>query len=252
MRQNNTLLVLFLLFHCVCFPQQNERLLRGTTVSDSILVSGITVMNLVNEQVTVTGEKGEFSIMAKEDDLLIFSAVNYEYKRKIVELADLDKGYILIKLIPKVEQLQEVVVLQDISPETLGIVPKGQKKYTPAERRLKAAGDLSPQFFLPFPAFSMQLDPVINAITGRTRMLKKEVAVEKKTLHLKKISELFQERYYTDKLKIPMENVPGFQYYLIDNSAFVMALESGNKTRMQLIMSQLSLTFKDHLSAENK
>jgi hypothetical protein len=47
-----------------------------------------------------------------------------------------------------------------ISAENLGIIPYGQKKYSPAERKL-------------YTARSGLLDPALNWITGRKAMLKR-------------------------------------------------------------------------------
>jgi hypothetical protein len=251
-KQNNALIILFLLTGCCCFSQQKEQRLRGKVVSDSIELAGITVMNLVNEQITATDSKGEFSIMAKEEDMLIFSSVNYEYKRRIIEAEDIKEETLLIKLTPKVTQLDEVVVRRDINPESLGIVPAGQKKYTPAQRRLKTAAEFKPEFLLGILGGNIPVDPLINAITGRTARLKKEVKVEKKQMDLEKIATLFEDDYYTDKLKIPVESIKGFQYYLVDDKDFVAGLDSGNKALIQLSMSQLALTYKDILIAQDK
>jgi hypothetical protein len=50
----------------------NEKILRGKIVADSASVAGIDVVNLGNEKVTVTNNKGGFSILAKADDILVF------------------------------------------------------------------------------------------------------------------------------------------------------------------------------------
>jgi hypothetical protein len=84
----------------------------------------------------------------------------------------------------------------------LGIIPYGQKKYSPAERKL-------------YTARSGLLDPALNWITGRKAMLKKEVIVEYKEQMLIKLDYLFLPEYYTQTLKIPQEYVRGFQYYVL-------------------------------------
>lgn len=78
-------------------------------------------------------------------------------------------------------ELQEVVVNENtaITAENLGIIPKGQKKYTQAERQLATAGDFKPIMLLGLLGGSMQLDPLINKINGRTKRLKANVEIEK-------------------------------------------------------------------------
>ena len=55
--------------------QHNEKLLHGKIVAEDASVSGVDVVNLGNEKVTVTNAKGEFSILAKADDILVFSSM---------------------------------------------------------------------------------------------------------------------------------------------------------------------------------
>ena len=66
----------------------------------------------------------------------------------------------------------------------MGIIPYGQKKYTPAERKLKTAGDFKPIHLLGLLGGAFALDPIINKINGRTKKLKKEIKVEGKETYL--------------------------------------------------------------------
>lgn len=70
----------------------------------------------------------------------------------------------------------EVIEYKNINPVALGIVPANQKTYTPAERKLYTATGGGNRYGL---STSVSLDGIINGISGRTKMLKKEVQVEK-------------------------------------------------------------------------
>ena len=72
--KNNFALICFLVFQ-ITFAQ--EKMLHGKIVADGNFVEGINVVNLVNEKSTLTDSKGEFQILAKEDDLLVFSSMNF-------------------------------------------------------------------------------------------------------------------------------------------------------------------------------
>lgn len=210
-------------------------------------------MNLVSEQVVQTNAQGEFAIMAKEDDLLVFSHLNYEYKRRLIDSDDIKKGAITVKLIYKPTELDEVVILRDINPEDLGLVPKGQKKYTVAERRLKQAGEFKPEMWVGMVAgLSIPVDPIINAITGRTKMLKKDVKTEKKERFLAKISGMYETGYFTDTLKIPADYVNGFLYYIVEDANFTSALETGKKPSIDLEITQLAQKYNELIALETK
>ena len=59
----------------------------GIITADSLFTNGINVVNLGNKKTTLTNSKGEFSILAKVNDDLVLSRLNFEQKRIKVDLA---------------------------------------------------------------------------------------------------------------------------------------------------------------------
>jgi hypothetical protein len=145
----------------------------------------------------------------------------------------------------KTTELKEVIVNKhpEINAVSLGISPKGVKHYTPAERKLATASSMKMN--------PMGFDPLINLISGRTEMLKKELEVEKKEYLLMKIGMLFDDDYYIKTLKIPANYIKGFQYYCIENTNFVMALKSKNKTMTKFLIVPLAEKYIEIISDEN-
>ncbi|MCI4441885.1 MAG: hypothetical protein JHC39_00115, partial [Lentimicrobium sp.] len=82
-------------------------------------------------------------------------------------------------------------------------------------------------------------------------MLKKELEVEKKEYLLMKIGMLFDDDYYIKTLKIPANYIKGFQYYCIENTNFVMALKSKNKTMTKFLIVPLAEKYIEIISDEN-
>ncbi|MCI4441886.1 MAG: hypothetical protein JHC39_00120, partial [Lentimicrobium sp.] len=115
-----------------------EKLIHGKIISESGNVEGVTIINLVNEKSTASDSNGDFYILAKADDLLVFSSVNLEYYRRIIEENDLKSDVLIMKMTSKTTELKEVIVNKhpEINAVSLGISPKGVKHYTPAERKL--------------------------------------------------------------------------------------------------------------------
>ena len=109
-------------------------------------------------------------------------------------------------------QLDEVKIdeYKNINAVSLRILSKPAKKYTPAERKLRTAGELHWYSPLLIPVGGMSIDGMINSISGRTAMLKKEVLVERKEFLLKKITDQFKVDYFTETIKIPTDYVKGF------------------------------------------
>jgi hypothetical protein len=207
---------------------RNVILIQGIIAADDALLSGIEVVNLGNEKVALTNSKGEFSILAKADDILVFSSKSLEMRRVLIDEDDLKFGTITVNMYPKINELNEVIVKKS-SVEGVSIIP-GQKQYTPAERKLHTAT-------------SGVLDAPINWMSGRTAMLKKEVAVERKERLLDKIGILYEDKYYIETLKIPEIYIDDFQRYIIEDKEFTAALKVKNRTMMLFLISKLAVNY---------
>ena len=245
----------FLFVFCqVTFCQTNgEKLLHGKIVVDSGNVGGVTIINLVNEKTAISDANGEFFILAKAEDLLVFSSVNLEYYRRIIEEEDLKTAVLTIKMTAKITELEEVIVNKhpEINAVSLGISQKGIIHRTQMERKLYTAGDFKPIHLLGLLGGSLQVDPILNAINGRTAMLKKSIEFEKKERLLTQIGALFDDEYYINTLKIPANYIKGFQYYCIEKEEFAASLRSKNKTMIKLLIVPLAEKYNKIIADEN-
>ncbi|MDR6966455.1 hypothetical protein J2X31_000448 [Flavobacterium arsenatis] len=242
----NNILLVFLMLTQFMFSQE-EKLIKGKVVVKDAMVKGIRVVNLVSEKEVLTDNKGEFSIWVKPEDLLVFSAKHLDHMRKFIEEEDYNSSLITIEMTSKITQLDEVEVrnYSNINAVSLGILSKPAKVYTPAERRLQTATGLYPTANVgTMMGGSIGLDPLLNWMSGRTSMLKKEAEVEKKEFLLHKLKNLFEESYYTEKLKIKKEAIKAFQYYIIYDERFINALNSKNKLLATFLIGGLAQEFK--------
>ncbi|MDI5948963.1 hypothetical protein QLS91_02750 [Flavobacterium sp. LB2P84] len=242
MKIKNTLLFIVFLFVQVVFAQTRKgNELRGKIIADSVAVDRITIENVTADKTAFSDVNGFFTIAAKEDDVLVFTAVNLEGLRMKIDKQDLLQEVITVKMLPKSIILKEVLVNESfITAESLGIIPYGQKKYTPAERKLYTATS------------GNGIDGLLNAISGRKAMLKKEIVIEKKEQLLARIEFLFEDKYYIETLKIPADYIKGFQYYCIDDTGFANALRSKNKTMMMFLIVKLAENYNEIIAGENK
>ena len=207
---------------------EGDKEIRGKISVDSSSIEGINVMNSSNEKTAISDKNGMFSLLAKEGDFLVFSAVNMETFRNKINNHDLISDVIQVQMTPKRIVLKEVIINQypNITAENLRIIPYGQKKYTPAERKLYAA--------------SGGILGLMNIVSGCKEMLKKELEVEKKEQLLTKIDLLFEDKYYLKTLKIPVDYIRGFQYYCIEDMNFAATLKSKNKTMAMFLIIPLA------------
>ena len=81
---------------------QNEKSIAGKIIVDNTKKSGVRIINLVNQKEAISDVEGNFSILAKPDDLLVFSAEFLDY----VNEADIAWGtYNLNSQEDKMEQI---------------------------------------------------------------------------------------------------------------------------------------------------
>ena len=242
MKIKNTLQFIILLLVQVAFGQTtNTKEIRGKITADSVAVDRINIVNITTEKATVSDAKGFFTIPVKEGDVLVFTAVNLEGLRRKITKEDLVEEVLSVIMLPKSIILNEVVVNESsITAESLRIIPYGQKKYTPSERKLYTATS------------GGGIDGLLNTISGRKAMLKKEIVVEKKEQLLARIDVLFEDKYYTETLRIPLDYIKGFQYYCVDDVAFANALRAKNKTLTMYLIVKLAENYNEIIALENK
>lgn len=230
-----------------CGFSQNKTTFKGKIVSDATDIEGIVVKNISTNQETFSQRGGYFSINGKQNDTLMFSAFNLKATMHIIKDKDFGENLIFIPMPLNRTELKELAIIdyKSINAVSLGIVPANQKTYTPAERKLLTAGQFKWYSPLLIPMGGMSVDGLINAISGRTNRLKKEVEVEKKELLQIKLANKYDVNYINNTLKIPAEYVEGFMFYASDNQRFADAIKVKNYTMATFILSELASKYRE-------
>lgn len=234
---------------------QDSTIIHGKISSNSSDLDGVYVINAQTEVMTTTDESGAFSIAAKPGETLVFSSIQFKENRVLLMPENFTDFNFTVKLSMIMHQLQEVVIrnYNNINAVSLGIIPNGQKTYTEAERKLQTATALNPQASLGGMAGgSISADPLLNFFSGRTAMLKKEVAVEKKEAFMKLLEHMFSQDHFVNRLQIPLEYVKGFEYYAVENDKFTVILNSKNRTSTEFLLAELAVKYKEIIASENK
>ena len=156
----------------------------------------------------------------------------------MVAPADIASELFVVRLENRVNQLQELVIIdyRHINAESLGLVPKGQKQYTPGERKVYTATN--------------GVDGLFNALNGKTKMLKKVVEVEKKEKLMDKINYIYTEDDIVKQFKIPEDYVRGFIFYIVEDRSFAQAIKDKNDTMARFLMSGLATKYLELIKDE--
>ena len=190
---------------------------------------------MVSEKEVKTDFDGNFSILAKTDDLLVFMRPDIDYMRKIVHESDFDKGNILVYLTVKINQLEEVVInnYSNINAVSMGILQKPAKVLTVAERRLYTAQSED------------ALGSVINYFSGRTKMLKNNLVFERDYERANKLGEMFEEAYFVKTLKINLDQIRAFQFYASEVDEVKLAMVQKNKFLVAYALANTAKKFNE-------
>ncbi len=217
---------------------QDRTPLQGKLKCDLDDLEGIYVINKSTEATVTTTRGGYFTIPAKVNDTIIFSAVNIIARNMVLEEADVKSELLIVPVDKYVHELDELVIIDYsyINAESLGLVPRGQKQYTPGERRVYTATN--------------GVDGIFNAFSGRTKMLKKANETAKKEVLIDKIDYIYTEEELITKFHIPKEYLRGFVFYLVEDANFARAIKNKNDTMARFLISGLSIRYLELIKDE--
>ena len=231
---NRYLTLIILLFCAVGFCQERKALQGRVVSGEGTGIESIFVINKATGAETKTDKSGNFTIAVRAGDkIAVYGTKTVARDFAISEASFAEVPYV-VSIEYKSYELEEVVVQgQAVSSESLGIVPKGQKTYTPAERKV-------------YTATSTSTDALLNAISGRTKMLKKAVETEGKETVVAYLNGLYTDTEITAQFNIPSENVRAFIFYAADDAAVAKAVKGKNESLIKLLMID---TAKHYLAA---
>lgn len=102
--------IFFLILSIQINYSQSETVYKGKIQCNNFPIEKIEIINLNSEKSAFSNSAGEFSIVAKSEDIVVFASKLYEYKRISVQPEYLNNFIQIISLIKKPEELNEVIV----------------------------------------------------------------------------------------------------------------------------------------------
>ena len=106
------IIFIFLLVSFCSFSQNNnEKFIEGIVYNDnSYSIEGVHVLNITSNQATITNSQGNFKILVKLNDELIFSAIQFKRKKITMNQDIFDSLSITVYLEEFVNELDEVIL----------------------------------------------------------------------------------------------------------------------------------------------
>ncbi len=87
---------------------QNSVSLKGKIVADSLQGSTIHIINLTQKTGTVNTASGNFEISVRENDVILFSSIEFEHKEIIITPQIFKEAFVKVELVVAVNELDDV------------------------------------------------------------------------------------------------------------------------------------------------
>ncbi|WP_299889050.1 hypothetical protein [uncultured Lacinutrix sp.] len=265
MRRIKEYYVLIFFFFCTVLSAQNTKLLGRVEAEDNL--ESIHVINKSKNLFATSNKLGVFKIEAEKNDTLVFSSIQYRPKTIIITQKHITTKTVKVKLEQYVNELQEVIVgntltgdltkdianagtKRDINFYDLGIPGYTGKPKTQSERRLQEASDLTPKAGGSLGGFggSVSLIAVINAISGRTKMLKKRVALEANTALMYKVKSRLSESFFNDN-PLDEDKRMDFFYFCAEDKDFTKKCSGSDLITLEF-MKEKYIKYKENLNSK--
>lgn len=243
------ILILFFSHSHSGFGQEKIVTLNGKVQSLTNDVSNVLVVNLTTKKSTITTSEGMFTIEAKLNDTIQFTAVQYISRKIIVTDTILNTDLIRVYLTDNIVKLDEVTVMPynltgnidfdmkrlEVKPiatsSSLGLPNSSVQIMTHTERLLleadrgkfvKAGVQLDTLFLFPMVGLYIDINvhKTLNYISGRTKTLKDMVSRDKNIQMENEITQMFSKKDLSEESGIPLENIDGFLTFCLSQKDF--------------------------------
>jgi len=216
-----------LLFTCTTALCQERLPLVGRVLAGAMAAEGFFVINKATGAEVKTDAAGNFTLPAIAGDKIAVYSSKINVRDFTISDASFKEMPYMLEVEEKSYELEEVVIQGSaITSESLGIVPKDQKKYTVQERRIYTA--------------TQGTDALFNALSGRTSMLKKAAETEAKESVIERLNGMFTDQEIIDQFKIAAENTKGFIFYVAEDIQLANALKENNEGIIKLLLTGLA------------
>lgn len=238
-----TLVCLCVFCQALHLSGQEEVVIEGQILNDTIEKTELNIVNLGLKIGTITDLNGVFKIRARINDTINISGIQYEPRQIVITPTIYNRKRISLYLIPKINVLEEVqlsnvslsgnlkqdVLASKIKPQitaaSLGLPVNARPIMTPEERRFYGAtGGAGP------------LGSLINAISGRTKMLKKYLEISMLQAKIERNRNKFSDSLYMKQLNIPEVLIEDFVYYVFEDEEAINAIDKENLLELLNLM----------------
>jgi hypothetical protein len=210
---------------------QGNVILRGKIITAAPDDTSIHIINTTQKKGTISGPNGFFNIEVKQNDTLLFTAIQYERQEIIISAEIYREKFLTVVLIEAVNLMDEMNIsnvgltgrlntdldqIKTFNKYNLGIPISTKPLPTQQDRRI-------------YTATSSSLDLLLNVLSGRLKKLKEEREISRIIALVRRAGEELPEDFFVGFLGLSENDIINFLYYCAENSDLQKELSTGNK-----------------------
>lgn len=226
----NTILLLFsILFSIASLAQDNRQVLRGKVLYRGSNVANENVINSTSEKATITNDDGQFVILVKEGDQLVFTAVNYQLEVVTITPEILNNNRLVVEVNEKVTQLDEVVITPENQQKFLEVKNENFKGFEYEIDRTTEVDNVAESRSVRGMRDGINFVNIFKAMFNS----KKEDSEDKTPLKVSEVlRQVYEDEFFVVDLKLPQDKIDAFLIYCDDKVPSQTLLRKENEFQL--------------------
>lgn len=230
--------------------------ISGKVIANSD-VENVHVINNTSKKFATTTANGNFTISAKLNDTLVFSSIQYKLKIVLVDMVVITNKSLVVYLEDHLNELNEVVVgsvlTKDLESDIdnskanpkinfydVGIPGYEGKMPTQKERFLIEADHGKFLYFYGL-GFIVNVNKLLNAVSGRTKKLKTMVKLEKRDELMYRLKANFSESIFQNQTLSEHQKIEFFFFCSEDKNFMIIGNTKSDLEILEFFQNKLKL-----------
>lgn len=239
------LIVVLLLSSSLQLFAQKRKPLHGKIITDTTSSIQVNIVNTSAQTATISQTGGHFSIPVKRGDSLRISSLSYRPVLLRVTSAILEKDTLRIHLEKAVNELGTVHLNSGLSGD-LGDDATTVGYFNQAEIGFKITHQpmTAPERRLNYVTAGKNITQLANAISGRTKMLKRQLAYQNLESKKQRVVTIVGLEFFLKELKIPAEDIDRFMYFCLSKAGFPKVVSRSQVLALRQFLAQKAPNYK--------